>query len=259
MMGDKNSFVLYTSYLEQVTLLSDEQAGVLLKAILHYVAADDLPKMDGMTAMAFSFIKAGIDKDTAKYQMICEARSEAGKKGGRPSRVDSVEEKQTKAKKANGFSEKQTIAKKADNDNEYDSDNEDDLKENILFSAKALFERLWALYPEKKGKGKVSDAQKKRLLAVGEPALVKAIERYSTELQKDADWRKPQNGSTFFNSGYVDYLDENYKPSEKMTCTEKNNHANRFNNFNQRQNDYDDLVFGEIRRRSGEPNTGKDL
>ena len=102
---------------------------------------------------------------------------------------------------------------------------------------------------EKKGKGKVSDAQKKRLLAVGEPALVKAIERYSTELQKDADWRKPQNGSTFFNSGYVDYLDDNYTPSKNSS---KQNSGNRFNNFEQREHDYDDIVFGEIRRRANE-------
>lgn len=77
--------------------------------------------------------------------------------------------------------------------------------------ALALFERLWQIYPNKKGKGQVSETQKKRLLSIGEPALVKAIERYSAELKKDADWRKPQNGSTFFNSGYVDYLDANYK------------------------------------------------
>ena len=82
--------------------------------------------------------------------------------------------------------------------------------------ANEMFERLWKAYPNKKGKGKVSDTQKKRLLAIGEPALVKAIERYSAELQKDADWRMPQNGSTFFNSGYVDYLDENFVPSDNQ-------------------------------------------
>ena len=120
-----------------------------------------------------------------------------------------------------------------------------------MCSAKALFERLWELYPEKKGKGKVSDAQKKRLLAVGEPALVKAIERYSTELQKDADWRRPQNGSTFFNSGYVDYLDENYKPGERKGEPVKSNSSNRFNNFDQRYHDYDSMVFGEVRKRAG--------
>lgn len=250
-MSEKNSFVLYTSYRDQVDLLTNEQAGILFKSILGYAAGVEPEQMDGMTAMAFSFIKAGIDKDTDKYNRTCEARREAGRMGGRPPKSESEENKQTKAKKANGFSEKQTKAKKADNDNEYDSDNEDDLKENILCSAKALFERLWELYPEKKGKGKVSDAQKKRLLAVGEPALVKAIERYSTELQKDADWRRPQNGSTFFNSGYVDYLDENYKPGERKGEPVKSNSSNRFNNFDQRYHDYDSMVFGEVRKRAG--------
>lgn len=111
-------------------------------------------------------------------------------------------------------------------------------KENIMCEANELFERLWKRYPCKKGKGHVSDSQKKRLLAVGEPALVKAIERYSSELQKDADWRKPQNGSTFFNSGYLDYLDENFAPDKKV---QGKSAGNRFNNFQQREYDYASL------------------
>lgn len=97
-----------------------------------------------------------------------------------------------------------------------------------------MFERLWMLYPNKKGKGQVSDTQKKRLLAIGEDRLVKAIDRYSLELQKDADWRKAQYGSTFFNSGYVDYLDENYVPGKS---SDQQMGKNAFNNFDQRQYD----------------------
>lgn len=73
-----------------------------------------------------------------------------------------------------------------------------------------FFERIWKLYQNKKGKGQVSDAKKKALYAIGYDELSRAIDRYQKELQKDKDWRKPQNGSTFFNSGYVDYLDANY-------------------------------------------------
>lgn len=101
-----------------------------------------------------------------------------------------------------------------------------------------MFERLWKVYPNKKGKGQVSDTQKKRLLAIGEDRLVKAIDRYSLELQKDADWRKAQYGSTFFNSGYVDYLDENYVPGK---ATEHKGKSNAFSNINHRQYDYDEL------------------
>lgn len=76
--------------------------------------------------------------------------------------------------------------------------------------ALALFEKLWKLYPVKKGKGQVSDAQKAKLLKIGFDEMSRAVERYLSELKKD-EWRRPQNGSTFFNSGYIDYLDESYQ------------------------------------------------
>ena len=53
----------------------------------------------------------------------------------------------------------------------------------------------------------------------------RAIHRYLTELKKDADWRKPQNGSTFFNSGYVDYLDANFEPQERQPVNSSNKTA----------------------------------
>lgn len=61
----------------------------------------------------------------------------------------------------------------------------------------ALFERLWLLYPNKKGKGQVFDKAKLKLLEVGYDEMVRAIDRYKVELEKDKEWRKPQNGSTF--------------------------------------------------------------
>lgn len=101
--------------------------------------------------------------------------------------------------------------------------------------AKILFERLWSLYPNKKGKGQVSDTAKKKLLKIGHEELERAIQRYKTELEKE-DWRKTQYGSTFFNSGYVDYLDANYEPGKREPT--KQQKENKFNNFNQRDYDF---------------------
>lgn len=114
-----------------------------------------------------------------------------------------------------------------------------------------LFERLWKLYPVKKGKGQVSDAAKKRLLAIGYEEMLRTIDRYKQELDKDSDWRKPQNGSTFFNSGYVDYLDSNYVPSEHRTDKRK---KNGFNDFTQRKYDEQELenyFIEEVSRMKG--------
>lgn len=105
---------------------------------------------------------------------------------------------------------------------------------NTLCKAEALAlfeEKLWPLYPVKKGKGQVSLAAKQRLLKVGYEEMVRAIDRYKTELERDSDWRRPQNGSTFFNSGYVDYLDANYVPGKNKLKQKKNS----FNNFPQRE------------------------
>ena len=93
-------------------------------------------------------------------------------------------------------------------------------------NALALFENLWKLYPNKKGKAQVSLAAKQRLLKVGYDEMVRAIDRYKAELEKDSDWRKPQNGSTFFNSGYVDYLDKNYEGGGSGGCSGRNDKSN---------------------------------
>lgn len=129
----KESFLLYTKYAENIEMLTMEQRGILFTAIMNYAAEKDLPEMDGMVKMAFSFIRVQMDADTEKYNDVCRKRAEAGKMGGRPKK----EEKDEKAngfsddvKKANGFLEKQTKAKKPDNDNEYVNVN-DNVNENV--------------------------------------------------------------------------------------------------------------------------------
>ena len=121
----RDSFVLYVRYLENIEILSMEQRGMLLTALMNYVAGHDIPEMDGMTRMAYSFIKSQMDRDFEKYDEVCRKRAESGKLGGRPKKANGFTEKQEKAKKANGFSEKQKNP-----DNEYDHDNDHD-KENI--------------------------------------------------------------------------------------------------------------------------------
>ena len=94
------------------------------------------------------------------------------------------------------------------------SDESHDVKKLTKANVDSFFDSLWQLYPVKKGKGQVSEAKRKKLYEIGEAEMRRAINRYLAELKKDASWRKPQNGSTFFNSGYVDYLDDNFVPQE---------------------------------------------
>ena len=78
---DKSSFLIYLDYQEQFELLTDEQAGQLIKAIIKYEKTGEITKLDGMTKMAFSFIKQQLDRDNEKWKEEKQKRSEAGKKG----------------------------------------------------------------------------------------------------------------------------------------------------------------------------------
>lgn len=103
--------------------------------------------------------------------------------------------------------------------------------------ALALLERLWKLYPLKRGKGQVSDAQKMKLLKIGYDEMARAIERYKRYVES-VDYLKYQNGSTFFNSGYVDYLDANYQPVKESG---KECKKNVFNDYPHRDYDFDQI------------------
>lgn len=96
--------------------------------------------------------------------------------------------------------------------------------------AEALFEKLWKLYPVKKGKGQISAAKKIELLKIGSDEMGRAVERYLNYV-RSIDYLHYQNGGTFFNTGYVDYLDENYESYE----LEGKSIANAFTNFPQRK------------------------
>lgn len=76
----KNSFVLYNDYRKHITLLSDTEKGQLLDAIFAYADGEDV-QLYGSVGMAFSFIKAQMDRDAAKWEEERQARSEAGKRG----------------------------------------------------------------------------------------------------------------------------------------------------------------------------------
>ncbi len=123
---DKSSFLIYLDYEEQFNLLTDEQIGQLMRAIIKYEKTREIPQLNGIVKMAFSFIKTQLDRDREKYEARCEKNRENAKKGGRPRK------NQKDNLKANGFKENQMDAKKPDDDKEDEEDNEDDIDNDLL-------------------------------------------------------------------------------------------------------------------------------
>lgn len=123
---DKSSFLIYLDYEEQFNLLTDEQIGQLMRAIIKYEKTREIPQLNGIVKMAFSFIKTQLDRDREKYEARCEKNRENAKKGGRPRK------NQKDNLKANGFYENQMDAKKPDDDKEDEEDNEEDIDNDLL-------------------------------------------------------------------------------------------------------------------------------
>lgn len=175
----RGSFVSSISKLAEETGLTNDEVRT---AISHLVSTNEITKQSTNKYTVFTVVNYNLYQDAT--------------------------EQQAKQDTSNA----QTIAKPFPTIEERNKGNKE-INKNTMCKADALalFENLWKLYPLKKGKGQVSIAAKQRLLKVGYEEMVRAIERYKAGLERDSSWRKPQNGSTFFNSGYVDYLDANYQ------------------------------------------------
>ena len=119
----KGTFILRCEFYPQVKLLTREQRGDLLTALFAYSSGDDIPILDGITAMCFEFIKASIDTYSEKYEAKCRKNQENGKKGGRPKKADAngenhtetdqSETNQTDSEKTERFNEKASETKKS--------------------------------------------------------------------------------------------------------------------------------------------------
>ncbi len=146
------SFILYGDNQAQFELLSDADAGILIKAVFEYVNTGTVRDLPPVLQMAFSFIRSGLDRNATKYADICERRSEYGRRGG--------------LAKANKSQQELANAAYSDNDNktesENESKNESESESDINNSPKAPskgakkdwpgFDSFYAAYPRHTGK-----------------------------------------------------------------------------------------------------------
>ena len=124
----KSSFILYTNYHEILKDLSDEDAGILFKAILEYKALGEIGELPSHLNLAFKFIKNQFDLDDKKYKEFAEKQKANGLKGGRPKK----EENPKNPKNPTVFSETQKSLNDNDNDNVNDNVYIKENKTNIL-------------------------------------------------------------------------------------------------------------------------------
>jgi hypothetical protein len=91
MAENKKSFVLYSDSKSIIDLLTNEQAGLLLKTLFAYVN-DENPKIDDSIALVFEMIKLQLKRDLKKWEQTKEGRSAAGKASAEAKRLAKLKE-----------------------------------------------------------------------------------------------------------------------------------------------------------------------
>lgn len=225
-MADKKSFVMYESWGAAIEKMNNEQAGELIKAIYAFQKNPDVVPEDPAIAFVFEIIKQKLEEDNKRYEEVCAARSEGGKKGGRP-KANASDKKQMvseESKKSKCFSEK---AKKADNDNEYDND----LKENTLEGVK-----------EKRFAPPTLQEVKDYCLKMGYTHVdaERFIDYYASN-----GWMVGKNRMKDWKA-VVRNWDRSEKTPQRLEGTAEVAKKNRFHNLEEHGYDYDAMVWGMV-------------
>lgn len=108
----KTGFILHLDSLAVLDELTNEQAGILFKAIRYYNLGKE-PELDFAMKMAFLPFKNQFIRDFEKYENTCERNKANGAKGGRPKKPKETEKTQVVLEEP----------KKADNKNNNKKDN----------------------------------------------------------------------------------------------------------------------------------------
>lgn len=82
--GRKKSFLLFYDYEDFLEDLTNEEMGILLRAIFAYERRGKEPQFSSSEMrMAFKFIRRRLDEDRKNYLETCQKRAQAGAKGGK--------------------------------------------------------------------------------------------------------------------------------------------------------------------------------
>lgn len=242
---DKRSFLLFYEIAEDVQMLEREEIGDLFLAILSTGGVCEMPELNRTTMAVFRPIRRAIRENDRKWQEMKKVRAENGRKGGLQRAKN--ERKRTEVK-APLSTLKQTQANQAvtvtdtvsDSVTVTDTGNNTPIVQHGARSApvaarvcsadaerggglsssrsptkkevNAHFEALWALYPAKRGKNKVTESTRRNLFAVSTEEMQRAIDRYKAEVEAANFDRNWLNGSTWFNGRWEDYAGDTYEP-----------------------------------------------
>ena len=226
-MAEKNSFVMYNEWGDAIDMMSYEQKGMILEALLNYNRGLDVDLSDPSLKFIFAMFKQRIDSDRERYQKACDAKAAAGTKGGaakaskqnvaEASKASICQKDVAEASKASIC--QHNLANVADSDSDSESDSESDSgfereseKQNIKTIVEYLNGVVGAHYkPDTPKTVSLIKARLKEGFTVDDFKTV--IDKKAAHWARDGDMQRYLRPETLFGTKFEGYLNEHEKPT----------------------------------------------
>ena len=128
-LNERKSFLLYRNYLKYFKLMSYEDRGRLITALMEYAdGVEGGTELDGMALMAFEIMRDNMDRDTEEYVTACRNNIINGRKGGRPKKTETASEKGGVISEEKNQNSKTHIDIDKDKDKETETDKDNDME-----------------------------------------------------------------------------------------------------------------------------------
>jgi hypothetical protein len=147
----KKSIILHSDSLSVLDELSNEQSGILFKAIHTFMNGQE-PELDFAMKMCFLPFRNQFLRDLEKYERKCEANRKNGLNGGRPRKTEKTEMVSDEP------NETESNRKNHDSDNKKDN-KKDNKNKNETFEIS--FDVFWNIFDKKVDKVKCFNIWKK--------------------------------------------------------------------------------------------------
>lgn len=247
----RDSFILYTENREQIKFLNTEQKAALFDAIFDYNETGETSELDPMTSVVFSVIKQRMDRDREKWEETVAKRREAGRAGGlKSAEVKKANATFAEANEANATFATEIEANQAEYVPEYVPDNvSQDVRESKTRARKTSPKHKYGEYQHVL----LTDDQYSRLVdEFGEELALGGIKAVDDQIQLKGTKYKDHN-LAIRKWGIDAAMEEKAKRTGAPPGRQKTEYHNRYNDFPQRDNNYEKIQEEWIRKSFGAP------
>lgn len=179
MANNKKSFLLHIDSLDILDELTDEECGMLFKAIRAHHTGEEID-LAGLVRVAFSPFRNQFMRDDEKYNLTCERRALAGSKGGKQKVANASKCKQKVANVAESVSKNDNDS---DNDSEIDKDNKRSAKKKTKVESVLLDYSLWESKPSGEVLTEWLSHRKKKKLSISQLVINKTGKEVNAALK----------------------------------------------------------------------------